>query len=354
MAENWSLVVNGQPKPWPQQNYLEEDITIDLNWGIDTNTHMSTPITFNVSQVISGHKVDGVSVDHENHLIVCNIPIIERTKNYKIIVNWSQIKNGVKNDLAVSINGKRVEVVDNAIILKGKEITTPVEFRYHGSKCEYSIDNNLIHVDLPYHINSSAQSPKTIFKPIHGVIMLGIGILFFALGFMLGRDSTEDTIVVQEDDVVVEKQEQQIEAPELCRDYQKLGELLQYDVWREQDFKDAGFEDLYNAVKSYEYNTITQINDDLRAQNPAIGVNDKFGTYFTWSKVCNMAKSATKQAPHNHIEFNNGEINLKEWLEGEKRGVNKQVDQTPSTPSQSVTPPTKRATAQKNNNSKRT
>ena len=133
------------------------------------------------------------------------------------------------------------------------------------------------------------------------------------------------------------------------RNYERIKELLQDATWKEQDFKDAGFEDLYNAVKSYEYNTIKQINDDLRAQNPPIGLNDPNDTYLTWSKVWRLAKSPNKQATHTHMEFNNGEINLKEWLAEEKTGANQPVAQTPSTPSQSVTPPTtpptKRASA---------
>ena len=35
--EDWQLIVNGKSKPWPVADYMNNPVTIDLNWGIDTN-----------------------------------------------------------------------------------------------------------------------------------------------------------------------------------------------------------------------------------------------------------------------------------------------------------------------------
>lgn len=75
-TNDWQLEVNGSIKPWPVADYMSIPITIDLNWGIDTNVYETTPVTFRLSDLLSGRSVvKGVTVDETKHLVVCSIPI---------------------------------------------------------------------------------------------------------------------------------------------------------------------------------------------------------------------------------------------------------------------------------------
>ena len=39
-SEDWQLIVNGEYKPWSVVDYMSTPITINLNWGIDTNSSL--------------------------------------------------------------------------------------------------------------------------------------------------------------------------------------------------------------------------------------------------------------------------------------------------------------------------
>lgn len=148
----WTLIVNGEKKPWPDENYLDSPITIDLNWGIDTNIYESKPITFNVSEVIGGREVKGIKIDEDRKYIICEIPIKEKSKDIKVIIDWSELKASVKTELQAIIEGKPIPIENGVIHLTGKDITSPITFYYKGIECvsqkEHDVD--IIRVNIPY------------------------------------------------------------------------------------------------------------------------------------------------------------------------------------------------------------
>lgn len=187
----WSLMVNGEMKPWPIDNYLETTITIDLNWGIDTKIYESVPLTFNVSDVINGNSVEGVIVDREHHLIVCDIPIRKREKKLKVIVDWSNLKNSIKNDLRVVVNGKNIKIEDGCISLEGEDIISPLICYYNGEKCDISEEDgmNIIRVNLPYNKKQSnlfRWLKNSRFKYLYTIVIFIIG-LIVGVGYGLVR-----------------------------------------------------------------------------------------------------------------------------------------------------------------------
>ena len=120
-SKDWILIVNGEPKPWPIKDYLDREITIDLNWGIDTTIYKSDPLTFCVSRLLDGVKVEGVTVDMENRVVKCEIPIEERSKDVKVIVDWSALKKSIKSDLKAEVDGKPMPVKKEARKIGGLE-----------------------------------------------------------------------------------------------------------------------------------------------------------------------------------------------------------------------------------------
>lgn len=184
-STSWSLIVNGDPKPWPIKDYLDTPITIDLNWGIDTDIYESTPLTFNVSDIINGRVVEGVTIDNEHHHIICNIPIREKIKTVKVVIDWSNLKNNIKNNLNVVIGGNPKIVEDNSIQLVGKDIKAPIEFYFNGIKCESFVEDelNMIRVNLPYNNSSSYPrwlSPRMMMISASAIFIIGLlgGFLF--------------------------------------------------------------------------------------------------------------------------------------------------------------------------------
>lgn len=208
----WSLVVNGVLKPWPVEDYMNTPITIDLNWGIDTDVYDSVPLTFCVSDILNGIQVDGVTVDEENHQIICNIAIQERSKRIKVIIDWSNVKAKIKENLKANVNGREVGIEEGGVLLKGKEITIPIDFYYHGVKCESMMESgmDMVRVTLPP-FNKNRFSKKALFLLIIVfIVIINICIsIGYVIGFVIKRPKeivrTVDRVEVQTDTVYVSK-----------------------------------------------------------------------------------------------------------------------------------------------------
>ena len=215
----WTLIVNGEKKPWPNENYLDSPITIDLNWGIDTNIYESKPITFSVSEVIGGREVKGIKIDEERKYIICEIPIKEKSKDIKVIIDWSELKASVKTELQAIIEGKAMPIENGVIHLTGKDITSPITFYYKGIECvsqnEHDVD--IIRVNIPYASNQinekTSRANNVIYRRwrIISSISLFVGLL---IGLIIGviisnsnkRNGVTKTVVSQNESKILLKQ----------------------------------------------------------------------------------------------------------------------------------------------------
>ncbi len=230
-SKDWTLIVNGDPKPWPIKDYLNREITIDLNWGIDTTIYKSEPLTFCVSRLLDGVKVEGVTVDMENRVVKCEIPIEERSKDVKVIVDWSALKKSIKSDLKAEVDGKPIAIENGSIHLVGEEIVSPIEFYFEGVKCETSEVNemNMIQVVLPYSHQSSAATGSGRNSSKRRVWIGWLAMLF--VGFLLGYMSYRPRSVVKieyaepKTDTVLVSQSLDIARQYLARDYWRRDEM---------------------------------------------------------------------------------------------------------------------------------
>lgn len=283
----WTLIVNGEVKPWPVNNYLETPITIDLNWGIDTNIYQSTPISFNVSEIINGSKIDGITVDREHNLIICDIPIRKRCKNIKIIVDWTSIKDHVKNDIQVVVGGKNIKIEDGMIHLSGKDISAPLDFYFNGVKCDYNVEDNMnmIRVNLPYNhaiYNSLRAHTYRLSKRIVCMlapICIAMLSIVWTLGYIMRRPSREVVTEIMIDTVHVSK------SLEIAQSY------LQRDKWRRDEMelipelnglfdelKEYRLKDIRKRLDREEYRDVSRVQE-LLTYLDRYDVQDPISTY---------------------------------------------------------------------------
>lgn len=141
-SNDWQLEVNGSKKPWPVADYMSTPITIDLNWGIDTNVYETTPVTFRLNDLLSGRSVvKGVTVDETKHLVVCSIPIRKKKRQYKVLVDLNQIKASFDNSLTMVIDGKTYPIENRMLTLVGEQTKLFTDICYRGEKCKCIVDD---------------------------------------------------------------------------------------------------------------------------------------------------------------------------------------------------------------------
>ena len=141
-SNDWQLEVNGSKKPWPVADYMSTPITIDLNWGIDTNVYETTPVTFRLNDLLSGRSVvKGVTVDETKHLVVCSIPIRKKKRQYKVLVDLNQIKASFDNSLTMVIDGKTYPIEKRLFTIVGEQTKHFPDICYRGEKCKCIVDD---------------------------------------------------------------------------------------------------------------------------------------------------------------------------------------------------------------------
>ena len=141
-SNDWQLEVNGSKKPWPVADYMSTPITIDLNWGIDTNVYETAPVTFRLNDLLSGRSVvKGVTVDETKHLVVCSIPIRKKKRQYKVLVDLNQIKASFDNSLTMVIDGKTYPIEKRWLTLVGEQTKLFPDICYRGEKCKCIVDD---------------------------------------------------------------------------------------------------------------------------------------------------------------------------------------------------------------------
>ena len=138
--EDWQLIVNGKSKPWPVADYMNNPVTIDLNWGIDTNIYETTPVTFTLSQLLGGETLPGVVIDKDKRMVTCDIPIREKMRQYKLLIDFSKVKASLSDNLSVLIDGEEYPLHNRMLTLTGKQIDSTLVFLYKG------LSLSLIHI----------------------------------------------------------------------------------------------------------------------------------------------------------------------------------------------------------------
>lgn len=139
-SQDWQLIVNGKSKPWSVADYMNNPVTIDLNWGIDTNIYETTPVTFTLSQLLGGETLSGVVIDKDKRMVKCDIPIREKMRQYKLLIDFSKVKASLSDNLSVLIDGEEYPLHNRMLTLTGKQIDSTLVFLYKGLSCESSID----------------------------------------------------------------------------------------------------------------------------------------------------------------------------------------------------------------------
>lgn len=275
----WTLIVNGEKKPWPDDNYLDSPITIDLNWGIDTNIYESKPVTFNVKEVIGGREVKGIKIDEDRKYIICEIPIKEKSKDIKVIIDWSELKASVKTELQTIIEGKPMPIENGVIHLTGKDITSPIKFYYKGIECvsqkEHDVD--IIRVNIPYasyQINEKTnRTNNAIYRRWRIISSISLFVGLF-IGFIIGitisysnkrEEITEPivshneskTLLIQEENEssrveIDDKKSQIIEVHNT-----EIEDVLDKDIWYYDEFEQIPeLQGLFNKLRYFKLEEI--------------------------------------------------------------------------------------------------
>ncbi len=262
----WTLIVNGDKKPWHTDNYLDEPISINLNYGLDSSIYESKPLKFRVVDVINGEIVEGVTVDEQNHLIICDIPIVERTKTIKLLFDWSYIRNIIKKDLEVYAGTNKIHVgEDMKIQLKGKDISAPLVFRYKGEKCvstnEDLDDMNIIHIILPEVKNQNVTAINEENKSKRIFVVSSLVCLFSViLTLIFIKDHTNKI-----EELAQSNKNLQTEIESLEKILPSL--LVNATVWDKDAFETAGYRELYDALKDMDLGKVEEYSEKIKPQS---------------------------------------------------------------------------------------
>ena len=125
--EQYSLIVNGQFKPWPVVDYFTKPTTIDLNWGLDTVCFIADVVTFTVNDLLDGKVIDHVILDRQNRVVICNIPINPKIRKLTINIVWDMIHKQIVEKLQLTAGGGLIPLDQNlSFKLSGKELQSPI------------------------------------------------------------------------------------------------------------------------------------------------------------------------------------------------------------------------------------
>lgn len=240
-SEDWQLIVNGEYKPWPVVDYMSTPITINLNWGIDTSKYETTPITFSLKDLLDGKNIPEVDIDKERKVVTCSIPIREKERHYKVLVDFSPIKESLNDSLTVVVKGKPSPIQNRILILKGDEVGIHPMILYKGKKCKYELNDEEGIVKIVIPIDSSDNSnPKLKFKQklFDSKYFLIFGLL---IGFLIGVLSTcnSKNTEIERDNLIHEDTLSQ--APDYLEPSYSLNDAITYldnhEVWERSEME---------------------------------------------------------------------------------------------------------------------
>ena len=170
ISQDWQLIVNGKYKPWPVADYMNNPVTIDLNWGIDTNIYETTPVTFTLRQLLGGETLPGVVIDKDKRMVTCDIPIREKMRQYKLLIDFSKVKASLSDNLSVLIDGEKYPLHNRMLTLTGKQIDSTLVFLYKGLSCASSIDKEEGFITIILPIENGKLSFKGEGKPSYAKV----------------------------------------------------------------------------------------------------------------------------------------------------------------------------------------
>lgn len=260
-SEDWQLIVNGEYKPWPVVDYMSTPITINLNWGIDTSKYETTPITFSLKDLLDGKNIPEVDIDKERKVVTCSIPIREKERHYKVLVDFSPIKESLNDSLTVVVKGKSSPIQNRILLLKGDEVGIHPMILYKGKKCKYELNDEEGIVKIVIPIDSSDNSnPKLKFKQklFDSKYFLIFGLL---IGFLIGVLSTcnSKNTEIERDNLIHEDTLSQ--APDYLEPSYSLNDAITYldnhEVWERSEMeKYDDLRGLFDDMNNFKYHSI--------------------------------------------------------------------------------------------------
>lgn len=260
-SEDWQLIVNGEYKPWPVVDYMSTPITINLNWGIDTSKYESTPITFFLKELLDGKSIPEVDIDKNRKVVTCSIPIREKERHYKVLVDFSPIKESLNDSLTVVVKGKPSPIQNRILILKGEEVGIHPMILYKGKKCKYELNDEEGIVKIVIPIDSRDNSnPKLKFKQklFDSKYFLIFGLL---VGFLIGILSTcnSKNTEIERDNLIHEDTLSQ--APDYLEPSYSLNDAITYldnhEVWERSEMeKYDDLRGLFDDMNNFKYKSV--------------------------------------------------------------------------------------------------
>ena len=260
-SEDWQLIVNGEYKPWPVVDYMSTPITINLNWGIDTSKYETTPITFSLKDLLDGKNIPEVDIYKERKVVTCSIPIREKERHYKVLVDFSPIKESLNDSLTVVVKGKSSPIQNRILLLKGDEVGIHPMILYKGKKCKYELNDEEGIVKIVIPIDSSDNSnPKLKFKQklFDSKYFLIFGLL---IGFLIGVLSTcnSKNTEIERDNLIHEDTLSQ--APDYLEPSYSLNDAITYldnhEVWERSEMeKYDDLRGLFDDMNNFKYHSI--------------------------------------------------------------------------------------------------
>lgn len=260
-SEDWQLIVNGEYKPWPVVDYMSTPITINLNWGIDTSKYESTPITFFLKELLDGKSIPEVNIDKDRKVVTCSIPIREKEKHYKVLADFSPIKESLNDSLTVVVKGKSSPIQNRILILRGEEVGIHPMILYKGKKCKYELNDEEGIVKIVIPIDSSDNStPKLKFKQklFDSKYFLIFGLL---VGFLIGILSTcnSKNTEIERDNLIHEDTLSQ--APDYLEPSYSLNDAITYldnhEVWERSEMeKYDDLRGLFDDMNNFKYKSV--------------------------------------------------------------------------------------------------
>lgn len=262
-SEDWQLIVNGEYKPWPVVDYMSTPITINLNWGIDTSKYETTPITFSLKELFDGKNIPEVDIDKDRKVVTCSIPIKEKEKQYKVLADFSSIKESLNDSLTVVVKGKSSPIQNRILILKGEEVGIHPMILYKGKKCKYELNDEEGIVKIVIPIDSSDNSnPKLKFKQklFDSKYFLIFGLL---VGFLIGILSTcnSKNTEIERDNLIHEDTLSQAPAPDYLEPSYSLNDAITYldnhEVWERSEMeKYNALKGLFDDMNNFKYHSV--------------------------------------------------------------------------------------------------
>lgn len=266
MYQDYTLIVNGKEKPWPTDN-VESPVTIDLNWGLDTNYYEAEVVSFTLKDLIAGQQVKNVRLDAAAKQVICTIPIVEKTKCYRVVLDWSPIKKQVLDGLTAEVNGKPRKLEDGSLVLSGRDLSANFDILYDGIKCDVREDDaNKLCVTLPkYKYKSETWRKRSligwlcVFLP--GILLsCVVSLILWELG-VLNIDGEEQNSHANDnyvEEVIV------VDNSIRAREY-----LRNNNSWNRKEMLaiDTKLVDLYDALNEFRFSEVARILEELEVQN---------------------------------------------------------------------------------------